>query len=97
MTILPIGTVVNLKNTIEMPVMIIGYFPYNENGDSKDYVSVRYPMGAYDNKMFFFFNHEDIERIIFYGYSDDSFVSMAKLIESQAEIKPNSLFSKDQH
>ena len=81
MTILPIGTVVNLKKTSEMPVMIIGYFPYNENGDSKDYVSVRYPMGAFDNKMFFFFNQEDIEEVVFKGYMDDSFTALKKTIE----------------
>ncbi len=85
MTILPIGTVVNLKNTIEMPVMIIGYFPYNENGDSRDYVSVRYPMGAFDNKMYFFFNQEDIEKVVFEGLKNDSFTALKKMVESHKE------------
>lgn len=69
----PIGTIVNLKNVNNYNFMIIGYLPTNENNESKDYVGVRYPMGAVNNKVFFYFNHSDITDVIFTGYINNEF------------------------
>lgn len=52
--ILPIGTIVTLNNQSDLKFMIVGYFPQNESGEQRDYSAIRYPMGVYDNRMYFF-------------------------------------------
>lgn len=75
--LLPLGSIVYLKEgTTKM--VIIGRSPLlNVRGESKqekpvlfDYSSVMYPMGYVGEEEVFFFNHEDIDKIEFKGYSD---------------------------
>ena len=60
---LPIGTILLIKNEIT-PYMITGYI--NKSLDKiKDYVCVPFPYGFMSDKIVSYFNHEDIEKVIF--------------------------------
>ena len=73
MKLLPLGSVVKLKNG-EQKIMITVRLPmYNNKGTIGyfDYGACLYPNGQVDQKTFFF-NEEDIEEIYFEGYIDES-------------------------
>jgi len=84
--ILPIGTIVTLQNDSNIKFMIVGYFPTNQSGEQRDYSAIRYPMGIYDNRMYFFFNSSDISNIIHRGFEDDEFIIMTELIKDNIKI-----------
>jgi hypothetical protein len=86
--LLPIGSVIWLRNA-EHALMIHGVMQQNlETGEEYDYIGVLYPEGNMGEKTQFLFMHEDIEKIVFRGYEDDS----------RAEfIKRLSEFYKGQH
>ena len=68
---LPIGTVVLLKNGSKK-VMIYGRKQIaTENGQEFDYVACLYPEGNINDDYTFLFNNENIDKIIFKGYSDE--------------------------
>lgn len=77
---LPIGSVVVLRKDSKVKFMIVGFFPTNEAKERRDYTAIRYPMGVYDNRMFFFFNDSDIHEVLHKGYIDDEFEIMKELI-----------------
>ncbi len=68
--ILPIGTVIITKDG-NIPLMIVSRGALFEK-DGKvgyfDYSAVPYPTGITDGEEFAFFNREDVESIIFFGY-----------------------------
>lgn len=67
--ILTIGSIVKLKNG--NMAMIIGFVQITED-NAYDYLGVNYPGGVNINdKNYLYFNNEDIERIVHYGYSND--------------------------
>ena len=68
--VLPIGTEVELTANSRSQVMIMGYLPLKEDGTTKDYVAVIYPIGCVDNKTFLAINGDEIERVVFRGYED---------------------------
>ena len=84
MDLLPIGSIVNVKEVDGLDFMIVGFFPTNSEGNQKTYSAVRYPMGVYDNKMYFFFNNEDITKVVFEGYKNDGFEAMKILIDTSS-------------
>lgn len=70
----PLGTVVLLKEGLQK-LLIVGrgaIFPNPSTGEEQfsDYVSVLYPVGLDPNQTIFF-NHTDIDKVIFEGYKDD--------------------------
>ncbi len=69
--ILPLGSVVKLKNGDGTLVMVVarGSLTKNDAGEMVyfDYGSCIIPNGLQGNKMYFF-NQEDIEQVIFKGY-----------------------------
>lgn len=72
MKILPLGTVVRLKNGKEK-MMITSRLPlFNYNGKIGylDYGACLYPHGQISPQSYFF-NNEDIEEIYYEGYRDD--------------------------
>ena len=84
--ILPIGSVVQLKNG-EVKLMIINRFPlYNNNGEIGyfDYSACIYPNGSLDAHAYFF-NQEDIAKIWFEGYVDESEELMQQKFEEEKE------------
>ena len=70
--LLPIGSVVLLKNGTKK-VMIYGVKQTDvESGTEYDYISVLYPEGNMGEEAgSFLFNHSDIEEIYFQGYEDE--------------------------
>lgn len=67
--LLPIGTVVALKEGTKS-LMIIGVMQTDDTDRVYDYIAVLYPEGFLNTEMFFLFNHEDIDDIIFKGYDN---------------------------
>ena len=69
---LPLGTVVLLKNGTKR-LSIIGYAGIsNETGDKMfDYIGCLYPEGMINSNKNLLFDHSQIEKVIFEGYSDD--------------------------
>lgn len=69
--LLPIGSVVLLKNG-QKKVMIFGVKQTDASTDTEyDYISVLYPEGNMGEAGQFLFNHSDIEEIYFRGYEDE--------------------------
>lgn len=69
---LPLGSVVLLKNATKR-LMITGFYVKADENDKKtyDYVGCLYPEGVISSKENCVFNHEQIDKIFFIGYSDD--------------------------
>lgn len=89
---LPIGTVVLLKNA-KKRLMITGFCAYDEEKKDKayDYTGCLYPEGIISSKQMALFNHSQIDKIYFLGYSDQEEkqfkqklnIELKKLIEKQ--------------
>ena len=77
--LLPIGSIVLLKNGIKkLMIMGIKQIKTDENNKEFDYIGVLYPEGFLGNETNFLFNHDDINDIIFTGYSNperDDFIA----------------------
>ena len=68
--ILPIGSIVITKEG-NIPLMIVSRGAlFEQNGELGyfDYSAIPYPMGMTEEQDFAFFNREDIENIIYFGY-----------------------------
>ena len=89
MNILPLGSVVRLKEGTQK-VMVITRAPlYNNEGTIGyfDYAGCLYPQGQ-TGQTTFFFNQEDIEQIFFKGYVDEEEEKFIEMYKSQiANIK----------
>jgi hypothetical protein len=79
--LLPIGTVVLLKNA-EKRLMIYGVGQEDmTNHVSYDYIGVLYPEGNMGEGTQFLFNHDDIGEVFFRGYEDEERESFIKEIQ----------------
>ena len=70
--LLPLGSIVYLKEATAK-LMVVGRGASFDNGEGQlfsDYVGVVYPNGI-DPEDALFFNHQDIDKFIFTGYSDE--------------------------
>lgn len=69
---LPLGTVVLLNDAIKR-LMIIGYCAFDEVKKDKayDYIGCLYPEGVISSKQMALFNHSQIQKIDYTGYSDE--------------------------
>ncbi len=91
---LPIGSVVLLKNATKR-AMIIGYLGKSIDNDQKtfDYIGCLYPEGVIAADRNLFFDHSNIDKIIFTGFSDESQKEFSKILigyETIKEISENS-------
>lgn len=89
MELLPIGTVVLLENG-EQELMITSRFPlYNNEGDVGyfDYAGCFYPQGQF-NEGNYFFNQEDIKKILFKGYESPQEMELRLNIMNQINTTP---------
>ena len=70
-TLLPIGTIVSLKEGTKK-LMIFGIIQSIEETEIRDfdYIGVPYPEGNMGQEYQYLFNHEDIESVYFRGYED---------------------------
>lgn len=66
-----IGTVVRLYQAPEVLFMVVGILAENENGERRDYVALRYPVGALGDTVYFFFNEEEIQEVVHEGYVNE--------------------------
>lgn len=82
--LLPIGTVVLLKNG-EKRLMIAGIKQMDTEDDTKeyDYYGVMYPEGHVGENFQYLFNHEDIAEIYFRGFEDEE---RAKFMDQLAKL-----------
>lgn len=78
--LLPIGTVVTLKEGVKS-LMIIGIMQTDENEKVYDYIAVLYPEGFLNAETFFLFNNEDIVEVKFNGYIDAEYKEHMKLLD----------------
>lgn len=89
MELLPIGSVVLLKEA-DKRLMIYGIKQMNEeDGQTYDYIACLYPEGNIGEEYNYLFNHEDIERVDFLGFVDSEFQlfreALAKELAKQSE------------
>lgn len=74
MKILPIGSVIRLTRENEQLLMVTSRFPlYNRQGEIGyfDYAGCLYPQGQTSQENFFF-NNEDIEKVLFEGFINET-------------------------
>lgn len=70
-TLLPIGSVVMLKDA-QKALMIFGIRQTDSaSGKEYDYVGVLYPEGNMGEEIRFMFDHDNIAEVIFTGYDDE--------------------------
>lgn len=80
--LLPLGTIVYLKEGTAK-LMIVGRgasFEDEEGQKFSDYVGVMYPNGI-DPQDALFFNHGDIDKVVFRGYSDEEELRFLEVYE----------------
>lgn len=70
--LLPIGTVVMLKEG-KKRVMITGFYSVSEQNQNTiyDYSGCLYPEGVISSQRNLLFNHSQIDKIYYMGYTDD--------------------------
>lgn len=68
--LLPIGTIIKLKEVEEYSFMIMGYYPIIQK-KSYEYMCVEYPVGLNGEESCIGINSDIIEEVIFEGYSDE--------------------------
>lgn len=71
--LLPLGSVVRLKDKTNL--MIIGrgsLVTQNDEAVYFEYTSITMPFGYQAPDQLYFFNHSDIEEVVYMGYKDDA-------------------------
>jgi len=88
---LPIGTVVLLKDATKK-LMITGFCSYDLEKKEKayDYTGCLYPEGIITSKQMALFDHNQIEKVFYLGYSDDEEKEFKKkLVEELRRMSEN--------
>jgi len=72
MSILPIGTIVYLKEGSQKLMILNRGVTIEQNGESVlfDYSAAFYPMGLNPEQLFYF-NRDDVDKVVYKGYSDE--------------------------
>ncbi|MBQ8132334.1 MAG: DUF4176 domain-containing protein [Bacilli bacterium] len=94
-TMLPLGSVLRLKGA-KQNVVVIGYAVVEE-GDVKvwDYLGCPYPTGVISSDQNLLFNIEEIDRVIFFGYSaEEDKKYRSALVQNLKKIKENNVLPK---
>ena len=102
-SLLPVGSCVKVLNNSKM-IMVAGYLPYdNENKVMYDYIGIYTPVGIRKdkknikfNKDYIYFRNNDIEKIVFLGFSNDkSEFYREYLLNIKNNFNPNEDLSSD--
>ena len=88
MKYLPIGSIVLLKEG-QKPVMIYSRYQLTEDNQEYDYLACLYPEGYINNEYAYLFNHTDIEKVIFEGYTDEKEEEYLRFIEDYKKNQGN--------
>ena len=84
--LLPIGSVVLLKNGIK-ELMITGIYQTSEDdGEQYDYIGVPYPEGNLGPGFLYLFDHEQIQNIRFTGYTTPQRDEFIQALANSLEI-----------
>lgn len=71
MELLPIGSIVTVKEGTKK-LMITGRMQYDqENNTLNDYLACLYPEGIIGDEYHYLFNHNEIEEVIYTGYESE--------------------------
>lgn len=81
--ILPIGSIVKVKQESEFLIMISGYYPVTEDGELYDYFGVLYPSGILSEQSIIMLYEKDIEEILFEGFQDDVGKMVVSFLEEE--------------
>lgn len=83
---LPIGTVIVLKNATKR-IMITGFASMSpETGDTVyDYSGCAYPEGFFNYNQVLVFNHDQIDKVYFKGYSDEEAKEFKKVLLEEVQ------------
>jgi len=76
---LPIGTLVFIKNEIIL-YMIVGYINKSNEKNTNDYISIPFPYGFMSDKIVSYFDHSDIEKIVFKGYENNKYKELNEIL-----------------
>ena len=85
---LPLGSIVSLKGATRY-VVVIGYTVVEE-GEQKiwDYLGCAYPIGVVDPSKNLLFDQDQIEKVVFRGFTDlEGIRFLMKLNESVSKLK----------
>lgn len=85
--ILPIGSVVKIRNT-KQPVMIFGYLQRSSAMPDMvvDYIGVPYPVGSINLFSQYGFQMTDITEVLFEGYQNEDFEKIASLLKLRQKM-----------
>lgn len=80
--LLSVGTIVKIKNAMEsVRTMIIGYYPFSEETETMyEYSGIIYPQGITGDQSLLVFDSEDVEEVVFQGYTDEEGVELRKAL-----------------
>lgn len=71
MELLPIGSIVTVKDGTRK-LMITGRMQYDqENNTLNDYLACLYPEGIIGDEYHFLFNHDEIQEVVYIGYESE--------------------------
>ncbi len=85
--LLPIGSVVLLKEG-KKKAMIFGIKQTDKaSGKEYDYIGVVYPEGNLGEQLQFFFQHENIDQVFFRGYEDEERSSFIEKLAAYYDSK----------
>lgn len=87
MELLALGTVVRRKGS-KLPLMIIGYYPYDAEENLWQYMGTNIFLGAGLEADKLVFNEDSIEEILFSGYSDEEGEAYRKELAEAMESVP---------
>ncbi len=85
---LPLGSVVLLSGA-KKRLMVTGYCAYDKGDQSKtyDYCGCLYPEGVISSSQMALFNHNQIEKVYFMGYTDEEDIKFKQnLYEALREL-----------
>lgn len=86
MELLPIGSIVILKNGFKKLMIIGRKILQGKNEELYDYLGCLYPEGDIGEQYKFIFNHEDIDKLLFKGYEDEEEMAFRKILENKENI-----------
>ena len=94
--LLSLGTVVKLKESEALYFMVIGYYPVEQETEQLfEYSGLLYPQGFLNQGHIYMFNSQDIDSVVFQGYSDDESKEFREGIEGMVYLLGEALVEEN--